>query len=71
MNETIKSKMKAKHILYKKYIQNEKSENHFLYLKNLITELNELIFSTKASYDKSIGKNYLTHYCKQKHIDQY
>ena len=49
----------------------KKFENHFLYLKNLITELNELIFSTKASYDKSIGKNYLTHYCKQKHIDQY
>ena len=57
MNETIKSKMKAKHILYKKYIQNEKIESDFLYLKNFITELNELIFSTKASYDKNIGKN--------------
>ena len=41
MNETIKLKMKAKSILYKKYIQNGKFESGFIFLENLITELNE------------------------------
>ena len=50
MNETIKSKMKAKNILYKKYIQNGRFESDFIFLENLITELNELISSAKASY---------------------
>ena len=53
MNETIKSKMKAKEIPYKKYIQNGRFESDFIFLENLITELNELISSTKASYYKN------------------
>ena len=48
MNESIKSKMKAKNILYIKYIQNGRFESDFIFLENLITELNELISSTKA-----------------------
>ena len=49
MNETIKSKMKAKHIVYKKYIQNGRFESDFIFLEHLKPELNELIFSTKNS----------------------
>ena len=52
MNETIKEKMKAK-----KYIQNGRFETDFIFLENLITELNELIYSTKASYYENLGKN--------------
>ena len=56
MIETIKSKMKAKNILYKKYIQNERFESDFIFLENLITELNELISSTKASHYENLGQ---------------
>ena len=56
MNETVKSKMKAKNILYKKYIQNGTFESDFIFLENLTTELNELISSTKASYYENLGK---------------
>ena len=48
MNETIKSKIKAKNILYKKYIENGRFESDFIFLENLITELNKLISSTKT-----------------------
>ena len=50
MSETIKSKMKAK------YFQNRRFESAFIFSGNLITELNELISSTKASYYKNLGK---------------
>ena len=56
MNETIKSKMKAKSTLYKKYIQNGRFESDFIFLENLITELNELVSSTKVSYYENLGK---------------
>ena len=56
MNETIKSKMKAKNIFYKKYIQNGRFEIDFIFLENLITELNKLISSTKASYYENLEK---------------
>ena len=46
INETIKSKMKAKNALCKKYIQHGRFEKNFVYLENLIIELNELIPST-------------------------
>ena len=36
MNETIKSKIKAKNVLYKKYIQNGRFESDFAFLQNLI-----------------------------------
>ena len=56
MNETIKSKMEAKNILCKKYIQNGRFESDFIFLENLTTELNRLISSTKASYYENLGK---------------
>ena len=57
MNETIKSKVKAKNILYKKSIQNGRFESDFVFLENLITELNVLISSTKALYYENLAKN--------------
>ena len=48
--------MKAKHVPYKKYFQNRRFESAFIFSENLITELNELISSTKASYYKNLGK---------------
>ena len=48
--------MKAKHVPYKKYFQNRRFESAFIFSGNLITELNELISSTKASYYKNLGK---------------
>ena len=58
MNEwTIKSKIKAKNILYKQYNQNGKFESDFIFPEDLITELNELISSTKTSYYENLGKN--------------
>ena len=56
MNETIKSKMKATNILYKKYIQNGRFKIDFNFLENLVTELNESISSTKALYYENLGK---------------
>ena len=56
MNETIKSKIKAKNALYKKYIQNGRFKSDFVYLENLIIELNELISSTKALYHENLAK---------------
>ena len=48
MNETIKLKIKAKNNLHNKYIQSKRFESDFLLLEILITELNELINTTKA-----------------------
>ena len=48
--------IKAKNALYKKYVQNGRFESDFVYLKNLIIELKELISSTKALYDENLGK---------------
>ena len=56
MNETIKSKMKARQILYQKYIQDRRFESDFIFLENLLTKLNQLISSTKASYYENLGK---------------
>ena len=56
MNETIKSKMKATNILYKKYIQNGRFKIDFNFLENLVTELNESISSTKALYNENLEK---------------
>ena len=44
MNDTIKSKIKTKNLLFKQYMQNERFvECNFGFLKALITELYELI----------------------------
>ena len=47
MNDTIKAKIK-KELLFKQYIENERFESDFGFLKALITELNELISSKKT-----------------------
>ena len=56
MNETIKSKIKAKNALYKKNIQNGRFERDFVLLQNLIIELKELISSTKFLYYENLAK---------------
>ena len=56
MNETIKSKIEVKNALYKKYTQNGGFESDFVFLENLISELNELISPTKALYYKNLAK---------------
>ena len=48
MNETIKSKITAKNVLYKKYIQNGRFESYY------VVELNKLISSTKALYYENL-----------------
>ena len=56
MNETIKLKIKAKDNMYNKYLQNGRFESDFVLLETLITELNELIVTTKALYYENLGK---------------
>ena len=51
--QLIKSKIKTKNALY---FQNGRFENDFVYLQNLIIELNELISSTKALYYENLAK---------------
>ena len=56
MNEIIKSKIKTKNLLFKQYIQNGRFENDFVFLETLITEINELISSTKKMYYEKLAK---------------
>ena len=56
MNENIKSKIKTKNLLFKQYIQNGRFESDFVCLENLITEINELISSTKNLYYGNLAK---------------
>ena len=48
MNRNIKTKIKEKNTSYQKYIENRRFESDFILLEKLITELNDLIFSTKT-----------------------
>ena len=57
MNENMKSKTKSKHLFYKQYSQNGRKESDLIVLENLITELNELISSTKALTMKTLEKS--------------
>ena len=63
MNENIKSKTKTKNIYstYKQYILKVRFESDVVFLKTFITELNDLISSTKTLYYhkimKTLGKN--------------
>ena len=50
MNETIKSKIKTKNKLHKQYIDNGRFESDFVFIETLITEINDLITSTKDLY---------------------
>ena len=51
-----KIKNESKTYTLQKYIQNGRFESDFIFLENLITELNELISSTKALYYENLGK---------------
>ena len=50
MNETIKSKIKTRNNFYKQYIENGGFESDFMMIETLITEINDLITSTKDLY---------------------
>ena len=56
MNEYIKTKIKEKNTFYQKYIENGRLESDFILLEKLITELNDLIFSTKTLYYENLAK---------------
>ena len=56
MNEIIKSKIKTKDLFFKQYIQNGRFESDFVFLESLITEINELISSTKKLYYENLAK---------------
>ena len=56
MNDNIKVKIKTKTLLFKQYMQNERFESDFGFLKALITELNGLISSTKTLYYENLAK---------------
>ena len=49
-------KLKQKMHSTKKYIGNVRFESDFVYLQNLIIELNKLISSTKALYYENLAK---------------
>ena len=71
MNETIKSKTKTKNKLYKQYIDNVRFESDFVLIETLITEINDLVTSTKDLIIKALQKNSIIHCCKQKQIGQF
>ena len=48
MNDSIKAKIKIKHLIFKQYMQNQRFESDFGLLKALVNELNELISLTKT-----------------------
>ena len=61
MKKTIKSKIQAKNTLSTKWKisecnQNERFESVFVFLENLITELHELISSTKTLHYENLAK---------------
>ena len=56
MNETIKSKINTKNKLCKQHIDNGRFESDFVFIETLITEINDLITSTKDLHDKSLAK---------------
>ena len=56
MNEIIKSKIKTKNLLFKQNIQNGRFESNFVFLQALITEINELISSTRNVYYDNLAK---------------
>ena len=71
MNENIKTKIKEKNTFYQKYIENGRLESDFILLEKLITELNDLTFSTKTLYYENLTEKLNNRCCKQKLIGQY
>ena len=56
MNETIKSKIKAKNKLYKHYIENGRFEGDFVFIKTMISQISDFITSTEDLYSKNLTK---------------
>ena len=56
MNETIKSKIKAKNKLYKQYIENGRFEGDFVFIKTMISQISDFITSTEDLYSKNLTK---------------
>ena len=56
MNKNIKTNFKEKNTFYQKYIENGRFESDFILLEKLITEFNDLIFSTKTLYYENLAK---------------
>ena len=57
MNETIKSRIKTKiNFTNRKLIDNGKFEKDSVFIETLITEINDLITSTKDLYYKKLAK---------------
>ena len=56
INKIIKSKIKTKNLLFKQYIQNRRLESDFVFLEALITEIDELISSTKNLYYENLAR---------------
>ena len=56
MNETIKSKIKARNKPYKQCVENGRFESDFIIIEALITEINDLITSAKDLYYKNLAK---------------
>ena len=63
MNDTKKAKIKTKNLFFKQYMQNEKLES---FPKALITELNELMSSTKFLYYENFAKKLNNHLLQAK-----
>ena len=56
MNETIKSKIKARNKLYRQYIENGRFESELMMIETLIIEINDLISATKVIYYNNLTK---------------
>ena len=56
MNETIKSKIKARNKLYKQYVENGRFESDFIITEASIAEINDLITSAKDLYYNNFAK---------------
>ena len=56
MNKTIKSKIKTRNKLYKQYIENGRFDSDFMITETLITEINDLITSTKDMRYNNLAK---------------
>ena len=52
-----KYKLDTRNLLFTQYIQHGRLKSDFLYLETLLTEINELISSTKNLYYENFAKN--------------
>ena len=52
-----KYEIETRNLLFKQYIQHGRLKSDFLYLETLLTEINELISSTKNLYYENFAKN--------------